>query len=144
VRDGSVSRGTSKWTAARLGRMHTKSSLLGLAILSVLTGCSLSQSPGSACARAADLMGPDFTVAGSFSTTVGAIRSLAPGDPQPPLWPDLAGNRNATLCYVDGPVAKSPPRPNASLYDRAAVAVYEDRQALVIAGYRDDLEVSAP
>jgi hypothetical protein len=126
--------------------MESHRTILGFVIVLVVSGCSLraGATAEATCMETASSIGSDFTVAGAFSTTVGEIRSLIPGNPQPPLWPDLASNENAILCYLNGPIAKSPPGPNGQPYDRAAIAVFEDRETLVLAGYHDQLAVTAP
>jgi hypothetical protein len=83
------------------------------------------------------------TLVGSFDTTVGAVRSLQPRGGAPGLWPDLADDHPAVLCYIDAQIPKSGPE-SAEPYDRAVVAIVDGASQLVIAGYRDRLPVEAP
>ncbi len=72
-------------------------------------------------------------VAGSFLTTIGAIRAMplfAQGD----LWPEEPAERVAVLCYVDTEGVSSPPASDSAL----AVAV---RDMLVLVDGRPGIEL---
>jgi hypothetical protein len=124
-----------------------RSILLGLSqpllLVAVLSGCAFPQSDdaSSTCVDVARDYGAEFQVVGSFATTVAGIRALTPGG-APERWPDLPPEQAAVLCYLDGPVPKSPPGGNP--YDRALVGVTPGHSELTIAGYRDQLPVLAP
>ncbi len=88
------------------------------------------------------------TVAASFATTVGAIRS----DPQlhiePGRWSAVPDNHPAALCFIDGQIPNAPPplpsHPTPSPFDRAVVAVIDGLPELLMAGYRDRVPIQAP
>lgn len=94
------------------------------------------------CSQEAKAYGPDFSVAGSFDTTVGSIRSIGARGPNPTLWPGEVAEHKAVLCYLDGPIAKSPP--GGTPFDRAVVGVAAGDPELIMAGYRKNLAVTAP
>ena len=82
-----------------------------------------------------------------FTTTVTQIRSMTGGYPQ--RWPDLSGDHSATVCYLDGPWAKSPPPgPNGEVqpsFDRAVIAIADEAHAdLIKLGYQETLAVTQP
>jgi hypothetical protein len=55
-----------------------------LALVTLLTwvpGCALLRNPFDACQRQAPYFGPDLTVVGSFTTTVGRVRAALPRVP---------------------------------------------------------------
>jgi copper(I)-binding protein len=87
-------------------------------------------------------------VAGSFVTTVGAIRRLEPLHIEPQRWPGLPDSHPAVLCYIDGQIPKGPPPPISGTippsFDRAVTAVVDGQSDLIMAGYRDNLPVVAP
>jgi copper(I)-binding protein len=88
-------------------------------------------------------------VAGSFVTTVGAIRGLdEPQRIEPQRWPGLPDSHPAVLCYIDGQIPKGPPPPISGTippsFDRAVIAVVDGQSDLIMAGYRDNLPVVAP
>ncbi len=116
--------------------------LLGVAA----AACQVVTPAGGLCAGAArDYSG---TVVASFNTTIGAIRALEPRAGNPQLWPELAPDHPAVLCYIDGEIAKAPPPGSdgeiSRPFDRAAVAIVDGDRQLIIAGYRDQLPVRAP
>jgi len=103
------------------------------------------QAAQATCEQQVGVYGPDFAVAGAFATTVGDIRS----DWLTPLWPDLGDGHPATLCYLDGPVAKAPPPAESGetnpSFDRAVVGVADDAHTdLLAAGYRETLPIVQP
>jgi hypothetical protein len=85
------------------------------------------------------------TVAASFATTVGAIRS----DPQLHVKPErrsaVPDNHPAALYFIDGQIPKAPPplpsHPAPSPFDRAVIDGQPD---LLMAGYRDRVPIQAP
>jgi len=122
----------------------------GLALGVFAASCTTSPVPGAQAAQAtceqqAGVYGPDFAVAGVFATTVGEIRS----DWLTTLWPDLGDNHPATLCYLDGPIAKAPPPAESGetnpSFDRAIVGVADDAHTdLLAAGSREILPIVQP
>ncbi len=109
-----------------------------------LSACSALTDDSSArvCAAEAEDFGPEFRVAGSFTTTVGRLRSLEPRVSSPERWPDLAAAHAAVVCFLDGPVAFSPP--GGQQYDRAVVGVADSRAEMLMAGYKTNIPVRAP
>jgi hypothetical protein len=93
------------------------------------------------CAEQAEVNGPDFRVAGSFATTVSTVRDLTSGA-APGRWPQLSAEMPAVICYLDGPVPEAPP--GVEPFDRAVIAVAGGHAELIIAGYRDEIEIQAP
>lgn len=87
------------------------------------------------------------TVAGSFNSTVGAIRRLE-GQAELPRWPNVIADQSAVLCYFDAQIAKAPPPgPNGEIhepFDRVIVAIVDGKSELNVAGYRDAVPVRAP
>ena len=87
-------------------------------------------------------------VAGSFVTTIGAIRAVSMLEIQPGRWPGLADSHSAVLCYIEGQIPKGPPpRPSESIppsFDRAVIVVIDGQAELVMAGYRDQVPIVAP
>lgn len=122
---------------------------LTLAIVAMLiaAGCDVfGLAAGNPCAAvAADYSG---TVVGTFGTTVGAIRSLAPLPQDPIRWPALAADHPAILCYIDGMIPKAPPPgPNGEIrdpFDRLVIAIVDEEAELIMAGYQDNLPARAP
>jgi hypothetical protein len=94
------------------------------------------------CSQEATDFGPAFMVAGAFDTTVGSIRSIGARGPNPALWPGAPAESKAVLCYLDGPVAKSPLF--GAPFDRAVVGVAAGDAEFILAGYRKNLPVTAP
>jgi hypothetical protein len=119
-----------------------KATIALLGSILALAGCGLlAMDPAAVCAEQARENGPDFSVAGSFATTVSKVRGLTPGA-APARWSELAEEAPAVVCYLDGPVPKAPP--GGDPYDRAVIAVAGEHAELIIAGYRDQLPVEAP
>lgn len=94
------------------------------------------------CSHEATAFGPAFSVVGAFDTTVGSTRSIGARGPNPTLWPIEPADYKAVLCYLDGPVAKSPP--GGAPFDRAVVGVAAGDAEFIMAGYRKSLPVKAP
>jgi hypothetical protein len=94
------------------------------------------------CSQEAKAFGPAFTVVGAFDTTVGSIRSIGARGPNPTLWSGEPAEDKAVLCYLDGPVAKSPP--GGAPFDRAVVGVAAGDAEFIIAGYRASIPVKGP
>lgn len=94
------------------------------------------------CSQEATAYGPGFSVVGAFDTTVGSIRSIGARGPNPTLWPSKPAEYKAVLCYLDGPVAKSPP--GGASFERAVVGVAAGDAEFIVAGYRKNLPVKAP
>jgi hypothetical protein len=86
--------------------------------------------------------------AGSFVTTVGAIRALEAAGIESQWWRGLPDSHPAVLCYIDGQIPKGPPPPMSGTvppsFDRAVIAVIDGQPDLIMAGYRDNLPVVAP
>jgi hypothetical protein len=89
--------------------------------------------------------GWDGSVAAAFTTSVGDIRRLlqAQGQPTSDPWPTIADGTDATLCYVDGSIPKSP-GPGKPSYDRAVAAVLAGDVYPLTFGYRDEMPIIAP
>ncbi len=132
--------------------MNRLRGLIVVAAALAVTGCvatavqSAAPTVDPCAAAAADY---DGVVAGSFITTVGAIRSLdEPQRLEPQRWPDLPDGHPAALCYIDGQIPKGPPPPISGTippsFDRAVIAVVDGQSDLIMAGYRDNLPVVAP
>jgi hypothetical protein len=119
----------------------TRTAVLVVAL--VLSACALVDEvdPVVVCQEQADAAEPHRLVVGSFATTVTTVRGLMPGG-EPEGWPELRGEGPAVLCYLDGPLPQGPP--GGEPFDRAVIAVAGDDAQLIIAGYRDELEVRAP
>jgi len=94
------------------------------------------------CSQEVTDFGSAFLVAGAFDTTVGSIRSIGARGPNPTLWPSEPAEYKAVLCYLDGPIAKSPP--GGAPFDRAVVGVAAGDAEFIMAGYRKSLPVKAP
>ena len=128
--------------------------LRGLIVVAALavTGCVATAVESTAptvdpCAGSAAAY--NGVVAGSFVTTVGAIRRLdEPQRVEPQRWPGLPDSHPAVLCYIDGQIPKGPPPPVSGTilpsFDRAVIAVVDGQSDLIMAGYRDNLPVVAP
>ena len=111
----------------------------------VATGCvgvgtsgPTASPPADVCAGVALEIGSDHHVAGSFATTVGAIRGLQKLPVSPVPWPSISADHAAVLCYIDGPIPKGPP-PLANggvppSFDRGIYAVIDGESSLVEAG----------
>jgi hypothetical protein len=136
---GAVSRAV-KHVALRLAIVPASLALAGCAMYGALA------SVPEACADAATNY--DGEVVGVFMTTVGAIRGLSPLPSDQPKWPELSSDHSAILCYVDGAVAKAPPPgPDGEVaepFDRLVIGIADGEAVVVVAGYRDTLEVRAP
>jgi hypothetical protein len=87
-------------------------------------------------------------VAGSFVTTVGAIRAVPMLSIQSDRWPGLPDSHPAVLCYIDGQIPKGPPpQPSGTVppsFDRAVIAVIDGQPDLIMAGYQDNVPLVAP
>jgi len=94
------------------------------------------------CSEEATAFGPAFSVVGAFDTTVGSIRSIGARDANPTLWRSEPAEYEVVLCYLDGPVAKSPP--GGVPFDRWVVGVANGDAEFIMAGYRTSLSVKAP
>jgi hypothetical protein len=132
--------------------VNTLRGLIVVAAALAVTGCVAttvqSAAPiGDPCAASAAAY--NGVVAGSFVTTVGAIRRLdEPQQIEPQRWPGLPDNHPAVLCYIDGQIPKGPP-PQISgtippSFDRAVIVVVDGQSDLIMAGYRDNLPIVAP
>jgi Tfp pilus assembly protein PilW len=108
----------------------------------VATGPRTSSIAETLCSEQATAFGPAFRVAAAFDTTVGLIRALYPRGQNPNLWSGLAAEQDAVLCYLDGPVAKSPP--GGTPFDREVIGVASGEAEFIIAGYRTSLPTKAP
>lgn len=99
----------------------------------------------AACLTAA--AGYEGSVAAAFASSVGAIRDL-PAVAKNPQLDSFAPTQEATVCYIDGEIAKGPPLPaNGTVppsFDRAVVVVVGDKQIPVAFGYRRSLPIQAP
>lgn len=99
--------------------------------------------PGDCLAPAEDY----GTVVAAFRSTVGAIRQLGAVADNPQL-AEYADDQKATVCYVDGRVAKSPPPPLSGTpppsFDRAVLVVVRDVAYFMAAGYQAKLPIEAP
>ena len=97
--------------------------IVGIALALVLAGCATAESspsvtPARTYAVTADTCASSAViyrgrVAGSFLTTVGAIRAMAQfvqGDP----WVGCADDHAAALCYVDAQVSRPSPPPGST------------------------------
>jgi|GEM_PF-3198894 len=127
----------------------TRIGLMLLAVTLGLVACgSVDATPRTSsdaqkvCSQEASAFGPAFSVVGAFETTVGSIRSIDARGPNPTLWPNEPAEYKAVLCYLDGPVAKSPP--GGAPFDRAVVGVAAGDAEFIMAGYRKSLSVKAP
>jgi len=105
------------------------------------------QSTLTASARACTAIlgghGPEARLVGSYTTTIGSIRSkffLFPVSPVP--WPSLTADQVAVICYIDGPVPKSPL--GGQPYNRSVVAIVDGQETFVMAGYQSQLPITAP
>lgn len=123
--------------------------LAGLLLASAtLVACS-AQSQTSEAERICDDLvadyGADFSVAGAFPSTVGAIRALLGAEVSPRRWPAASSDEPATLCYIDGPFSKAPP-PDAHLgsYDRGAIGVWHGGIEALMLGYQSSMAIRAP
>lgn len=112
-------------------------------VLAFIPGCAIVVAGGAeqTCAEQAKSFGEEFTVAASFATSVGYIRSLTPAV-DPVRWPDLEADAPATVCYLDGPLGKAPPY--GEPYDRALVGVAGGASELIKAGYQDRMAIDPP
>jgi copper(I)-binding protein len=132
--------------------MNRLRGLIVVAAALAVTGCVAVSSDTAAptvdpCA--ASVAAYNGVVAGSFVTTVGAIRRLdEPQQIEPQRWPGLPDSHPAVLCYIDGQIPKGPPPPISGTippsFDRAVIAVVDGQSDLIMAGYRDNLPVVAP
>jgi len=99
-----------------------------------------------ACASAA--VAYTGRVAGSFVTTIGAIRAMALNVHDPNHWSGLAADHAAVLCYIDGQISKAPPPPAFGTvppsFDRVVAVVIDGQPDLIAAGYRDNVPLVAP
>lgn len=87
------------------------------------------------------------TVVAAYFSTFGAIRRL-------PSYHDNSDTANysdddaATICYIDGSIAKSPPPPPSGSpypsFDRVIFVAVGDIPFFVSAGYRDSVPIQAP
>ena len=116
-----------------------------LAVLAVaVVGCGWLVDPGRTCAEQAADYGPDFSVAGAFTTTVGRIRTLYPTAGQ--QIPETG--ETVVLCYLDGELPKGPPPDDGGeippSFDRAVVAVVNETAIPLVLGYQDDIPVTDP
>lgn len=104
--------------------------------------------PDATCALVVAAYGPTFSVAAAFLSDVGSVQSLIPEPGGPARWGSLTSTHPATICYLDGPIGKSPPMGPSSQapepYSRAIVAVVDGESVLIAAGYPDTLEVPTP
>jgi len=73
----------------------------------------------------------------AIPTTVGWARLMVPDHEDNRLWPDLASDDPAAMCYLDGPIPKSPPM--GQPFDRELVVVADGDGVMLMAGYRDNL-----
>jgi hypothetical protein len=73
----------------------------------------------------------------AIETTVGWARLMVPDHEDNKLWPSLAADDPATMCYLDGPIAKSPLR--GPQFDRELLVVAGGDGVMLMAGYRDNL-----
>jgi hypothetical protein len=141
--------------------MNRLRGLVGIAVALAVTGCvavnshtprpvpttvqSAATTVGSCAASAAAY---DGVVAGSFVTTVGAIRRLEPLHIEPELFTGLLDSYPAVLCYIDGQIPKGPPPLGSGSippsFERAVVAVIDGQTDFIIAGYRNNVPVVAP
>jgi hypothetical protein len=133
--------------------------ILAIAVAASLVGCGSvrpSTSEGStktyaltpdACTSAAVVYSGQL--AGSFLTTIGALRAMklfAGGDP----WPGDPADRAAALCYVDVQVpASSAPPPSgttSAIVVRDVLVVVDGQPGITLmkAGPRDNVPVVAP
>lgn len=142
--------------ALRIGSSPILGTLITSILILALTSCRTitpdaegSLTPQAVCEAAAASYGSEFAVVAAFTTTVSAVRNFGPLESEPVLWPDLDGNDHATLCFLDGELAKAPP-PSADSgeptrpFDRSIVAVADTRQSLIQAGYHESLPIREP
>lgn len=106
------------------------------------TGPRTPSTAESVCSKQATAVGPAFHVAAAFDTTVGSIRALYPRGQDPKLWSGVPAEHDAVLCYLDGPIAKSPP--GGKPFDREIVGVASGEAEFIMAGYRTSLPTKAP
>lgn len=123
--------------------------IVGAALLFIVSSCGVSQQTASrACAQAAADLGSDFAVVASFASNVGDIRSIHHLTEDPELFESLPAATSATLCYIDGPFAKSGPvLEDGSVpesFDRAALAVVDQKVEFVLIGRKEALPATAP
>lgn len=111
----------------------------------IVTVSEPAQLSADACASAAVIY--SGSVAGSYLTTIGAIRAMplfAEGD----LWAGDPADRKAVLCYVDVEISSSPPPsgtvPPALGRDILVVIDGQPGIELLKAGPRDEVPVVAP
>jgi hypothetical protein len=132
----------------RLG--HVLAVLLASAFLAACAGSGSTATgftPPAACVTTAREDGG--TVAAAFPSTVGAIRRLPIVNNNPQL-SGFAADEPATVCYVDGQIAKGPPPPDDATatippsFDRAVLVVVGHAAIFIAAGYRQNLPVQAP
>jgi hypothetical protein len=110
-----------------------------------LSGCALLSPAQATCDAAA--AGYDGSVAGAYDGTMGGIRALPAVNDNPQL-ARYADVEPATVCYINGRIAKGPPPPPggtpAPPFDRVVVVIVGTDKMLVAAGYQQGLPVQAP
>lgn len=127
---------------ARFGLMLLAVTLSAVACGAVDATPRTSLDAQKVCSHEATAFGPGFSVVGAFDTTVGSVRSIGARGPNPTRWPSEPAEYKAVLCYLDGPVAKSPP--GGAPFDRAVVGVAAGDAEFIMAGYRSSLSVKVP
>lgn len=121
------------------------STVTTIAILAVAgaAGCNVAFTANAADTCAAVAASYEGTVAGAFSTTVGAIRRFEGARPDQQRSPGVADGHPAVMCFIDGDIHKALGGGD-NAFDRAVVGVVDRRDEIIMAGFQDRLPVRAP
>jgi hypothetical protein len=124
----------------------------GLALVLLIAACGPepvpsvpSTSPTSAAQDACRVIALAYsgTVAGAFSTTVGALRRFDNADADQQRWPNVGEERSAVMCFIDGDIRKALGGGD-NAFNRAVVGVVDGRGEIIRAGFQDRLPVRPP
>ncbi len=139
--------GSTEKRARLLTRRRLLLLLLPVVIILAGVGAFLAMRPTIPAGCSAVAHDDHGTVSAAFTSTVGAIKKLhaVAGSPQ---LDGYASDQTATICYIDGEIAKGPPpEPNGTIppsFDRVVIVVVGQDTILVSAGYSQDLPIQAP
>jgi hypothetical protein len=123
-------------------------SLVAVAVAGCLAVTAGPASPSTTDPCAASATAYGGSVAGSFVTTVGAVRAMPALHIGADRWAGLAADHEAVLCYVDGQIpmdvpSQAPGTVPPSL-ERAVIVVIDNQPELLVSGNSADIPVLAP